>query len=175
MIKRILSFLFSLLLMASFYIYAVMREDEESKRAGQWLVAEESPVLEAMGSLAAIDPVALAQKMGSQIMLPRPLSQAQVKDAAYHGRYARLLEAQGGQIQVYAVRPLAAAPLIRPGGIAFTARGRALFGLPLLEGQDDQYTYFFASARDTAYVARLPHAAAQQADAALQWINPPGQ
>lgn len=156
MIKKVFALLMALLLMASFYLYALMREDEESKRSEQWVVAGAGDQLSAFGGLESTDGQALAMAMGSLVPLPRTLSQGQVSDSSYHGYYARQLMATDGQSTVLGVRPASASPLIRPEGLAFSQTDRTLLNYPLLRAMDEQHSYYYLVTDAAAFILKLP-------------------
>lgn len=156
MIKKLLSLLIALLMMSTFYLYALMREDEESKRSEQWVVEGADAQLSAFGGLESTDGQALARAMGSLIPLPRSLSLGQVKDGSYHGYYARQLTATDGQSTVLGVRPASASPLIRPEGLAFSPSERTLLNYPLLRAMDGQQSYYYLVTDAAAFLLKLP-------------------
>lgn len=163
MIKKILSVVLALILMASFYLYALLREDEETKRTDRWVVAEEDAALSARGPLESTDPQALANAMGITLPLPQSLLTAGVADDSHHGYYARRLTATNGHSTVWGVRPASASPMIRPAGVAFGQSDKTLMGYPLLAGQDAQYLYYYLATDQAAFVLRLPQSDSQQA------------
>lgn len=156
LVKRLAALLMALMLMAAFYLYALMREDEQSKRNAQWVVAQEEDGLAAFGGLQSADPGALARAMGCAIPLPPQLQQGQVEDAGHHGYYARRLRADDGQVRVEGVRPASASPLIRPDGLPFTHSEKTLLGIPMLSAQDDQHRYYYLATEQAAFLITLP-------------------
>lgn len=154
--RRLISVIISLILMASFYLYAVMREDDETKRTEQWVVAAEQDALSANGGTVSTEGRALARVMGAAIPLPQTLTAGEVRDDSWHGYYARRLTATDGQTRVTAVRPLSAAPLIRKDALTFAPGGRSLFGFPLLEAQDDLAHYAFLVTQEAAVMIETP-------------------
>jgi hypothetical protein len=135
MVRRILAALLSLIVMAAFYVFAVMMEDEESKRTGEFLVAEERKPLTRMEDLKSADAVELARAFGAAIPLPEGLSDGLVQSGTYHGYPTRLVTLQGTLAQVRGIRPASAAPGLMPRDAVFLASGQALLGYPLLAAQ----------------------------------------
>lgn len=163
MIKKLFSVLLAILLMASFYLYALLREDEETKQTDRWVVAEEDAALSARGPLQSTDPQALADALGVTLPLPPTLISAGVTDDSHHGYYARRLTATNGHSTVWGVRPASASPLIRPAGVSFGQSDKTLMGYPLLVGQDAQYTYHYLTTDQAAFVLRIPTSGDQDA------------
>ena len=64
MIKRIAALVMALFLMASFYLYALLQEDEETKRTDQWVVAGDDSLTRAQETVISTDPAVLAGAMG---------------------------------------------------------------------------------------------------------------
>lgn len=156
MIKKLISLLLALLLMAAFYIYALMREDEQTKRTDEWVVAGENKQLAAFGGVESTDPRVLAQAMDSVLPLPGGLTGGSVRDSSYHGYYTRLLEATDGESVVFGVRPASASPMIRKAGLAFTHSEKTLLSYPLLWAEDDAYSYYYLVTDTAAFVLQLP-------------------
>ncbi|NLZ88646.1 MAG: hypothetical protein GX916_04025 [Clostridiales bacterium] len=170
-IRRIIAVLFALVMMASFYVYAVMREDEETKRTDQWVVADETAGLSATGGIQTDDPVLLARAMGCAVPLPATLLTGKVEDLSYHGYYARKLTATDGQVWISGVRPPSAAPLLR-GEVVFTSYGNSMFGHPLLEAEDTVARYAFLVTDQAAFLIESPVGAGSAAYHALTLTSP---
>ena len=156
MIKKILSLVLALLLMATFYLYALLRENEETRRSDRWVVAEEDTGLKAFGGMQSNEPAALAKALGSTVPLPETLLEGTVQDTRYHGYYVRTLYASDGHATVRGVRPASASPLIRQDGVRFSSSEKTLLGYPLLEAQDSQYVYYYLVSELAAFVLQLP-------------------
>jgi len=156
MIKKILSLLMALLLMAAFYIYALLREDEQTKRSDEWVVAGEDTQLQAFGGLESSDSKALAQAMDSLLPLPKDLTSGSVQDSSYHGYYARVLEATNGESTVWGICPASASPMIRKAGLSFGHTDKTLLSYPLLWAEDDAYSYYYMVTDAAAFVMQLP-------------------
>ena len=156
LLKRLAALLMALLLMAAFYLYALMREDEHSKRDAQWVVAQETTELKPFGGMDSADPGQLARAMGCAIPLPPMLQMSRVNDGSHHGYYVRRLEAGDGRVWVTGVRPASASPIIRPEGLAFTHSNKTLLGIPMLSAQDAQHSYYYLATDQAAFVIRLP-------------------
>lgn len=172
-LKRILTLLLALLLMGSFYLYALMREDEESKRSEQFIVAQDDAGSRPMGGFTGTDPAALARAMGADSPLPTVLESGQVEDASYHGQYARLLTAQGDGLYVQGVRPASAAPLLRGHDLRFTSMNNSLFSLPLMTAQDEQSRYYYLVTQDmAAFMIRVPLQEGTELLSKLQLFKP---
>lgn len=173
-LRKAFSLLMALLLMGSFYLYALMREDEQTKRSEQWVVAEEQQPVGAMGGFEGTDPGMLARALGVDAPLPLALAQGSVRDAGYHGGYARILDAQGESVRVLGVRPAQAAPLIRDPRLLFSPSDKSLFSLPLMTAQDERYRYDYLITADmAAFIIITPLDAQGEALRALSMI--PGQ
>lgn len=154
--RRLISLIVSLILMAAFYLYAVTREDEETKHTEQWVVDAPQEALTANGGVVSTDGVTLVRAMGAPIPLPSTLSAGQVSDESWHGYYVRRLTATDGQTRVDAVRPLSAAPILRGNTLTFAPGGLSLFGFPLLEAQDESLHYAFLVTQEAAVLIETP-------------------
>ncbi len=156
MIKKLISLFIALLLMAAFYIYALLREDEQTKRTDEWVVAGEDTQFAAFGGIESTDPQVLAQAMDSPLPLPGSLTSGSVRDSSYHGYYTRILEATDGESIVLGVRPASASPVIRKAGLAFAHSEKTLLSYPLLWAEDDAYSYYYMVTDTAAFVLQLP-------------------
>lgn len=165
MIRRIAALVMALLLMVSFYLYALLQEDEETKRSDQWVVAGQDSPLEAKEDLISTNPAALAAAMGLTLFLPRSLDTGSVRDDSYHGYRVRRLEAVSGDTAVSGVLPASAAPLIRGSGLVFESTDKTLMSHPLLRAERDGGIYYYLANEQAAFIIRLP--AYQPEDEAL--------
>lgn len=173
MIRRVLALLMALLLMAAFYVYALLREDEQTKQSEEWLVKAQELPFEKMGGLDSTDPAALARAMQMAVMLPQSLVSGAVRDAAYHAAYARLLTASDGSRTVWGVRPASASPLIRPPGLHFESTGQSLHSYPLLRARDDAMVYYYlATGEQGAFVIGMPLSMEGQGLQGIEHIQP---
>ncbi len=154
MVKRIASIILSLTLMAVFYVYAVLREDENTKQTEKWVVAEEAVPITPIGLIESTQAKQLAMAMGSAAPLPDTLFSGSVRDGSYHGYTVRLLEAAVPGMSVHGVRPSSAAPLVRSGGVAYEPSGSALLGYPLIIGRSAQGFCYFMVTEEAAYEIR---------------------
>lgn len=155
-IRRIAALLMALLLMAAFYLYALLQEDEETKQTDQWVVAGPVQPLAAQETLTSTDSAQLAAAMGLPLLLPGELTSGMVRDSSYHSYRVRLLEAQGEDSEVLGVRPASAAPLIRPEGLAFESTDKTLLNAPLLRAQSDTHAFYYMANEEAAFIIRLP-------------------
>ena len=152
MIRRIPAFLMALLLMAAFYIFAVMMEDEKTKRTDEFLVERvELPLTEVM-EMESGDARALAEAFGAPIPVPDGALSGQVKNESYHARYARLVLLSGENARVTGIRPAAAAPHIMPPTLSFRASGQTLLGYELLQAKRDGGVVFAMITDDAAFL-----------------------
>lgn len=156
MIKKILSLLIALLLMAAFYIYALLREDEQTKRTDEWVVAGEDTKFAVFGGIDSTDPQILAQAMDSLLPLPGNLTSGSVRDSSYHGYYTRILEATDGESTIWGVRPASASPSIRKTGLSFAHSDKTLLSYPLLWAEDDVNSYYYMITDTAAFFLQLP-------------------
>ncbi len=173
MFKRILALVMAALLMAAFYVYALLREDEETKGREEWLVTAEEQPFEAFGGMQSQDPAQLVQAMGMALPLPNTLQTGEVRDSRYHAAYARLLHATDGTLTVRGVRPASASPLIRPAGLSFETTGHTLHSYPLLRAQDGTTQYYYlAIGQQGAFVISLPQSLGEAGLAAITLYQP---
>ena len=134
MVRRLLAALLSLVVMAGFYVFAVMMEGEETKRTDEFLVAEEKETLTRIQDVQSADANELASAFGAALPLPEGLSEGLVGSGTYHGYTTRLITLKGTLSQVRGIRPASAAPALMPKDAVFLAGGQALLGYPLLAG-----------------------------------------
>lgn len=154
MLKKILTLVLSLLLIAVFYIYALLSEDVDARQPSPWTVAEEKAPLQSIGTVTATDSAALGRAMGSAAPLPASLSAGSVEDGSYHGYPVRLLHASAPGLSVRGVRPLSAAPLVRTTHVTYKPSGAALLGYPLIIAKDDTGFFYYMTTEDAAYEIR---------------------
>ena len=146
-----------------------MREDEETKRTEQWVVAAEQAELQPNG--ARCPPRgACWRAMGVPLPLPQALVSGRVEDSTWHGYYARAPATDGATV-VHAVRPVSAAPMIRQDAGIYAPSGRSLFGHPMLETQDDTTHYAFFTTQDMAVLIETPLESFEQSLQALQLVT----
>lgn len=172
LIRRLAALLMALLLMASFYLYALMREDEQTKRSDQWVVAAEQGDLEPLGTVNSLEPSHLAQAMAVPLPLPASLLDGRVWDDSHHGYYIRRLSASDSAIRVEGVRPASASALLRDKGLHFTHSAQTLMGYPLLEARDNQLAYYYLSTELAAFLIVLPLADHQAMLQQIRIYNP---
>ena len=159
MLRRIPAALLALLVMAAFYLFAVMQENEETKRSDAFVVQEQEDSLTAMEPFTSRDPHALAQAFGVAFPLPEGDVTGEVSSLRHHGYTARRIVLRGQVSQVEGVRPLSAAAAIMPSALRFGSSDRALFGYSLMSATDGQTRYYALQTDKAAFVLRLPEAA----------------
>lgn len=157
-LRRVPAFVLALLVMAVFYLFAVMQEDEESKRSDAYVVQEQEDAIGRMEPFTSQDPRALATAFGAAFPLPEGNIKGEVSSFSHHGYTARRIVVQSGLARVEGVRPLSAAASILPSGLRFSASDRALFGHPLMIAKDAQRDYFALQTDKAAFVFSLPEA-----------------
>lgn len=155
MIKRIAALVMALVLMVAFYLFALLQEDEETKRTDQWVVAGSDNLIQPQETVISNDPMVLADAMELPLPLPRELIAGEVKDGQYHSYRVRMLQAEGIDSSVSGIRPASAAPLIRPQGLNFEPTNKTLMSYPLLRAQKDGFAYYYLANEQAAFVIRL--------------------
>ena len=168
MLRRLPAALAVLLMMAAFYLFAVMQENEETRRSDAFVVREpEVPVTRA-APFQSQDAPALARAFG----VPLPLPEGPVQGGGHQRKLPRLPgdAHQGARpgTQVDGIRPLSAAGSILPSGLRFTASDRALFGYAIMAASDGQTQYYALQTDKAAFLIRVPEAAAPAGGFALQ-------
>ncbi len=171
MFKKILTFILSLLLIAVFYIYALLSEDEDARQSSPWMVTEEKAPLESIGTFTSKDAPALARAMGGAAPLPAELSAGSVEDGSYHGYRTRLLHASAPGLSVRGVRPLSASPLVRTASVTYRPSGAALLGYPLIIAKDDSGFYYYMATEEAAYEIRTQAQDEQESLALLSTLT----
>ncbi len=152
MIRRLLAILLSLALIAAFYVFAVMMEDEETKRSDEFLVQAAEEPLERTETLQSADTYALAQAFGVALPMPEGLKSGSVKSGSYHGYTTRLIALEGEAAQVTGIRPASAAPGILPEDLVFLASDKALLGYELLRANRGDEVFYALLTGDAAFL-----------------------
>ena len=137
MIRRLLALLLSLAVMAVFYVFAIMMENEETKHTDEFVVEAPSEPLMPITAFQSLDAQQLADSFGAPIPLPEGFTSGGAADKTYHTYRARIITLQGTAATITGVRPAAAAPSIMPKDAVFLAGSKALLGYPLLEAQGE--------------------------------------
>ncbi|MDO5022553.1 MAG: hypothetical protein Q4E07_04360 [Eubacteriales bacterium] len=153
--KRILSILLSLMLMAMFYVYAVLQQDEEAQPDMRWLVQEEKKPLKIIGEVKSQDAQVLADAFGANIPVPDKVLEGLCFDASYKGQNVHRLNIIGENITIQGVTPHFAAPLIRSEGLKFTEDSSALLGFPLLKADRPNNNEYYIVTQDAAFLFKL--------------------
>lgn len=169
MIKKLFSVLFSLMLLAAFYVYAVLMEDESAHESPKWMVEEVKPPLTPMDMLVASDSAQLARAMGAAVPLAKAQTTGKVESSSYHGYTVRILSAQSGKLSVRGVRPLSAAPLIRSNNVRYLSSNEALLGYPVMIARHSGTVYYYLTTEDAAFEISVP---ASSTDEAAQLLSP---
>ncbi len=159
MLRRIPAALLALLLMSVFYVFAVMQENEETKRSDAFLVKEPEAAITRIAPFHSQDGRALAQAFGAAFPMPEGAFTGEVTSPGHHGYAVMRLSVQGQVARVEGVRPLSAASSILPSGLRFTASERALFGHAIMTASDSQTLYYALQTDKAAFVISLPEAA----------------
>ena len=150
--QRLTALLLSLLVMAVFYVFAVMMEDEESKRSDTFVVeAVQSPLVRQAG-LESASPEQLAQAFGVAFPLPEGFEAGKTRDFTWHARPAREIILRGAAATVRGVRPAAAASAILPRDADFVSSSKALLGYQMLSAQAGGKTLYALVTKDAAFL-----------------------
>lgn len=150
-LKRFLSLLLALLVIALFYVSAVLLEGEADKQGEQFIVEADTRPLTPGEALRGNDPQALADAFGVPLPVPEGFSAGQTADSRYHAYLSRQIELQGEKAAVRGVRPASAAPAILPKDLVFTASDKALLGYPLLQAQSGGATVYALVMKEAAF------------------------
>lgn len=143
-LRRLLSLLLSLLLVAMFYAFAVMMEGDQNRPSTQFVVEEVQQPLTDITPVQSQDANLLAERFGAAFPLPQGFQMGQVQNGRYHTYVTRLITLQGEQAVVTGIRPASAAAAIAPKDAQFTDSKRALLGYPMLVAKlsdHDLYSY----------------------------------
>ncbi|MGI6724990.1 MAG: hypothetical protein ACOX62_02125 [Christensenellales bacterium] len=159
-LHRPLAFLLPLVLIAVFYVFAVMMENEESKRTNEFVVAADAAPLQPISPLQSRDARQLANAFGLAFPLPEGFQAGEVSDGIWHTYPTRQITLQGSQATVHGIRPAAAAAALLPKDAVFTASSSALMGYPMMEAQADGRTFYAFVTQDAAFLL-IPHASAE--------------
>jgi len=156
-LRRVLAFLLSLLVMTAFYLVAVMMENEETRRSERFLVEAAAAQLLKIEPVESADGRLLARAFGAALPLPEGLGSGRVESGAYHGYITRTVSLEGTAARVTGVRPASAAPGIMPPEAVFMATDRALMGVPLLRAREEGQDVYALMTGEAAFLIR-PHA-----------------
>lgn len=138
MLRKIVSFLMALLLMAAFYVFAVMMESPDSQREALLHDSAATPKPEAiadMQPLTSQDAAALASAFGASLPLPEGFVTGSVQAGNHQGQVTRLVSLTGSMARVSGVRPASAIASLVPRDAAFSRTDKALLGAYLLTAQ----------------------------------------
>lgn len=152
MIRRLVAILLSLILMAAFYVFALMMEDEESKRSDEFLVQEAEGPLERAELFQSEDARELARAFGVALPVPEGLTSGTVNGGGYHGYTTRLVSLEGASARITGIRPASAAPGILQGDLVFLASDKALMGYELLMAKRGDEVYYALLTPDAAFL-----------------------
>lgn len=151
-LKRLFSLLLALLVIAVFYVSAVLLEGGDSKQEEQFIVEAASLPLEpGAAQYEGGDPQALADAFGVPLPVPESFVSGVTRDSRYHAYPSRQVSLEGGKAAIRGVRPASAAPSVLPGELLFTASDKALLGYPLLQAQAGGRTVYALVMEDAAF------------------------
>jgi len=156
MLRRIGAAVLALLVMAVFYVFAVMQEDEDTKRTDAFLVREQEAPISRAAPFASQDPRALAQAFGAAFPLPDGPITGEVTSFTHHGYTALRILVQSQTALVEGVRPKSAASSLLPGGLRFSASERALFGYAITAAESEGARYLALQTDKAAFIVTLP-------------------
>ena len=151
-IRRLLALLLSLFVMAVFYVFAIMMENEETKRTDEFVVEAPSAPLAPIAAFQSQDAQLLTDSFGAPVPLPEGFTSGEAADKTYHTYRTRIIILQGTAATVTGVRPAAAAPSIMPKDAVFLAGSKALLGYPLLEAKGEGGTVFAMHTPEAAFL-----------------------
>lgn len=160
MLRRLMAFLLSVSLMAVFYVFSVMMENEETKRTDEFVVAADAAPLKPIAPLQSSDARQLADAFGLAFPLPEGFQAGEVSDGVWHTYPTRQITLKGSQATVRGIRPAAAAAALLPRDAVFTASASALMGYPMMEAKAEGRTLYAFVTQDAAFLL-IPHASAE--------------
>ena len=152
MLKRLTALLLSQMVMAVFYVFAVLMEDEETKRSDSFVVEALHAPLSRQDSLQTDNAQQLADAFGVALPLPEGFVMGRTEDFGYHASPARRITLQGAAATVTGVRPAAAAAAILPAGASFVASSKALLGYQLLEARTEGGILYSLLTKEAAFL-----------------------
>ena len=150
-LKRLLSLLTALVVIAIFYVSAVMLEGMNSPGEDRFTVEAASLPLVPGPGYRGSDAQALADAFGAPLPVPEGLLSGETLDGRYHTYPIRKLRLEGRQETVLGVRPASAAPAVLPKELVFTRSDKALLGYPLMQAQADNKTVYALVMKDAAF------------------------
>ena len=150
MIRKILTLLAALLLMAAFYVLAVLADPATEKGASPFLVREDTD-LGASVRFASGSQGELAGAFGAAVPRLPYDGQGKVENTSWRGIAARYYTFKTGHGTVSAVRPADAAPMLLLPGHALSLQNYQLLGMQasLASSGDSRCLYFAGD--DSAY------------------------
>lgn len=149
----------ALLLMAAFYVFAVMMESPDSQREGL-LMENPATTPEAVPDIQPLtsqDAHALAAAFGATLPLPEGFAGGSVQAGSYQGQVTRLVSLAGSKARVTGVRPASAIASLVPRDAAFTRTDKALLGVYLLSANLQSGTVYSLITQDAAYYIEPIH------------------
>lgn len=149
MARRLLSLLLSLMLMAGFYVLAVMMEGEPGTAGTS--PAPSSPI-QAVQTLESQDPKALARAFGSSLPLPEGFLRGKVEPGSFQGQTSLLIALEGEKASLRGIRPAHAASSIMPRDALFLPSGKALLGHELLVAGEGEQQVFALITEEAAFL-----------------------
>ncbi len=156
--KRFGLLILAFLLVATFYLFAIMIEKPAADKQGQFAVVDDTPVTRIQAS-SSTDIRTLARLFGAP--LPGLSGQSvagEARNASYNGQAALqfTLNYPGG-IVLTAVRPVDAAPLLLRSNMSVVAQsGWSALSLPAMLAQDDDALCLYFSDEQAAFSLYVP-------------------
>ncbi|HSK69421.1 MAG TPA: hypothetical protein VLA21_09200 [Candidatus Limnocylindria bacterium] len=151
-LRRVLSLVAALVVMAGFYAFTVLVEGGDNRRGGDFLVREDPSPVTPISEVASSDARVLARAFGASMPVPGSPSQGSVASGSYHGYVTRTLQMQGAAGSVRGVRPAAAAPSIMPQDAVFLASDKALLGFPAMAAMEGGREIYALLTNDAAFL-----------------------
>ena len=151
------------------YLFAVLLPRAAIRREDRFLV-EAEPVTR-MQPATMNQPTALAQMFEAPLpILPGYTAEGEADNAQYDGQLARVATLRYEGLTISAVRPAAAAPLIRQNGLSVTGSVTVLNQPAVLARRGDSFCLYLTT-DDAAYAIWAPEATEEQFDSVLSRLT----
>lgn len=159
-VQRALSLLLSLFMMALVYCAAVLLQSPADTREGSFVVQDEQEPVTRMQAAAMNDAHALAQLFGAPLpMFPDIAVNGQSGNTTHDGQTVRIVTMQYDDLQITAVRPASAAPLLLRDGLSVSLRSDlTVLNLPAVLSSRGGAHCVYLSNESASYSLYIPNA-----------------
>ena len=173
---RLFSALLLLILIAAVYVAAILIQSPGSGGGDSFVVVEDPEDVDRMQAASMSDIPTLSRMFGAPLpAVPGVTPAGESGNMTWDGRNARFVALRYDGLTIAAVRPAAAAQLLRREGLSVSLRGDlTVLGLPaMLAGKDGAHCVYFSN-ESAAYAVYAPNATEEAFLAVLEkltWVQ----